>query len=270
MAAPSIDPRLAEVRAARGHAAAERRPGDDARDAVHASGSVRDRHGDASAARHLPAHRGRPLGDLATHPDVLATVGDVSGIASSRPSECTSSPASARPRQRSPRRRSGTAASQTCDLSRLGPGEIRASRSSRRSRTWPTSASSCSRKRCWRARRSPRALLEAHGGHAALAPPVRQAGGGQGRGEQGGYRTRGALVGRLRVFDEFPRMNGEEDGVVNFDDARRAVIGRMLPGAQLFGIEIAMGTARPGVRGSAGALAQAKADDPRRHPGAGR
>jgi hypothetical protein len=31
-------------------------------------------------------------------------------------------------------------------------------------------------------------------------------------------------------------MNGEEDGVVNFDDARRAVLGRLLPGAQLVAI----------------------------------
>jgi hypothetical protein len=38
------------------------------------------------------------------------------------------------------------------------------------------------------------------------------------------------------VFDEFTRMVGGDDGVVNFDDARTAVSGRLLPGAQLCGI----------------------------------
>lgn len=35
------------------------------------------------------------------------------------------------------------------------------------------------------------------------------------------------------VFDEAPRMSGQEDGVVNLDDARSAVLGRLLPGAQI-------------------------------------
>ncbi len=34
------------------------------------------------------------------------------------------------------------------------------------------------------------------------------------------------------VFDEAPRMNGADDGVVNLSDARAAVLGRLLPGAQ--------------------------------------
>ena len=33
------------------------------------------------------------------------------------------------------------------------------------------------------------------------------------------------------IFDEAPRMVGAEDGVINLDDARSAVIGRLLPGA---------------------------------------
>ena len=54
-----------------------------------------------------------------------------------------------------------------------------------------------------------------------------------------GARAGGSLVSRWSsgaIFDEFTRMVGGEDGVVNFDDARSAVSGRLLPGAQLWGI----------------------------------
>jgi len=54
-----------------------------------------------------------------------------------------------------------------------------------------------------------------------------------------GSRAGGSLVARWSagvVFDEFTRMVGGEDGVINFDDARSAVSGRLLPGAQLCGI----------------------------------
>ena len=54
-----------------------------------------------------------------------------------------------------------------------------------------------------------------------------------------GSRAGGSLVARWSagvIFDEFTRMVGGSDGVVNFDDARSAVSGRLLPGAQLWGI----------------------------------
>jgi hypothetical protein len=38
------------------------------------------------------------------------------------------------------------------------------------------------------------------------------------------------------IFDEAPRMNGASDAVVNLDHARSAVLGRLLPGAQLLEI----------------------------------
>lgn len=50
-----------------------------------------------------------------------------------------------------------------------------------------------------------------------------------------GARAGAGLVARWSagvVFDEAPRMAGAEEGVVNLDDARRAVLGRLLPGAQ--------------------------------------
>lgn len=54
-----------------------------------------------------------------------------------------------------------------------------------------------------------------------------------------GARAGASLVARWSagcIFDEAPRMLGEEDGVVNFDHARRAVLGRLLPNAQLVAI----------------------------------
>lgn len=54
-----------------------------------------------------------------------------------------------------------------------------------------------------------------------------------------GSRAGASLVARWSagvVFDEFPRMVGGEDGVVNFDDMRQAVLLRLLKGCQLWGI----------------------------------
>jgi len=52
-----------------------------------------------------------------------------------------------------------------------------------------------------------------------------------------GAKAGSTLVARWSagvVFDEAPRMIGADDGVVNLDDARHAVTGRLLPGAQMF------------------------------------
>lgn len=49
-------------------------------------------------------------------------------------------------------------------------------------------------------------------------------------------RAGASLVGRPMggvVFDEAPRMVGAEEGVMNLTDARRAVLGRILPGGQI-------------------------------------
>lgn len=54
-----------------------------------------------------------------------------------------------------------------------------------------------------------------------------------------GSRAGSSLVARWSagaIFDEFPRMVGGDDGVVNFDDMREAVIHRFLEGCQLWGI----------------------------------
>lgn len=54
-----------------------------------------------------------------------------------------------------------------------------------------------------------------------------------------GSRAGASLVARWSagcIFDEFPRMVGGDDAVVNWDDQRRAVVHRMLPGAKLWHI----------------------------------
>ncbi len=51
-----------------------------------------------------------------------------------------------------------------------------------------------------------------------------------------GKRAGGSLVSRWcagAIFDEAPRMIGSDEGVVNLDDARKAVMSRMLPGAMI-------------------------------------
>lgn len=54
-----------------------------------------------------------------------------------------------------------------------------------------------------------------------------------------GSRAGGSLVSRWSigaVLDEAPRMVGSSDAVINYDDARRAVRSRLLPGAQILSI----------------------------------
>lgn len=54
-----------------------------------------------------------------------------------------------------------------------------------------------------------------------------------------GKRAGGSLVSRWSFgacLDEAPRMLGSSEGVVNYDDARRSVRGRLLPGARLLSI----------------------------------
>ena len=55
-----------------------------------------------------------------------------------------------------------------------------------------------------------------------------------------GAKAGGSLVGDWSagiLFDEFTRMTGEEDGsIINFDESRNAVLGRILPGGMLAGV----------------------------------
>lgn len=182
---------------------------------------------------------GLPLGDLADNPNVEACVGGKEAVAhlpQSMPLEIYLLAAI----------RSGKSllaaalafkASQTCNLSRLRPGEVPC-----------VYIVSTSKKQATAVRDhligtiqtkpALRELLveEPTGESVRLRHP-------SGRPVEimvvAGARAGSSLISRWAagvIFDEFPRMLGAEDGVINFDDARRAVLGRLLPGAQLIGI----------------------------------
>lgn len=63
-----------------------------------------------------------------------------------------------------------------------------------------------------------------------------------------GSKAAGALVARWSaglILDEASRMSGSEDAVVSFDDARAAMVGRLLPGAQMISISSPWGPSGP-------------------------
>lgn len=175
---------------------------------------------------------GQPISDLATHPDVLAAMGDVTGLRG-RPRRVLVL-AAIRTAKSLLAATIATRAAMTCDLSALRPGE-----------TPRVSVISLDKDKA-------RAVFDHLVGTLTskpalrglmLSPPTADAV--TLRHPSGkpvevmvvaGSKAGGSLVARWSagcIFDEAPRMNGEEDGVVNYDDAYRAVVGRLLPGAQI-------------------------------------
>ena len=176
---------------------------------------------------------GLPLGDLAADPDVAGAFGDVAALPASRPAElvllagirCGKSLLSAACAVR---------AALTCDVSRLGAGDI--------PRISVLSYSVDTARATWQhvrghveASSALRGLLvsEPTADMIVLRHP-------SGRTIEikivAGSRAAGSLVARWSagvIFDEAPRMVGAEDGVVNLDHERQAVVGRLLPGAQI-------------------------------------
>lgn len=185
---------------------------------------------------------GLPLGELADHPDVLQLAGDRNAVAQ-LPSERGIMPAEVvfTAAVRSAKTIVSCAAalrmSQTVDLSRLGPGEV--PRVSLVSLKLDVAAVPY------------RILLDTISASPALRPlllgersdhgvdvlVLRHPSGREVEiGCVAGSKAGGGLVARWSagaVFDEAPRMSSASDGaVVNLDDARRAILGRLLPGAQ--------------------------------------
>lgn len=179
---------------------------------------------------------GLPLGDLATQADVVQAIGDVAALPMSRPAELLVL-SGIRTGKSLLAAALAVRAALTCDLSRLRPGET--ARVSVLSLTVDLG----------------RVVFD----HAAATVAARPALRGLMVGEPtsdtvnlrhpsgrivevkvvAGARAGASLVARWSagcIFDEAPRMNGEDDGIVNYDDARRAVLGRLLPGAQLVAI----------------------------------
>lgn len=179
---------------------------------------------------------GLPLGKLAKHPDVVAALGGELAIAS-LPSERGVKPVEfcdvSSPRTAKTIRAVAGAlvATQTVDVSKLGPGEV--PRVSIVSLTRDV-ADVPFRLLIGTVEASPmlRPLLISKTADAALfrhpsGRPIEVA-------VVAGARAGASLVARWSagvIFDEAPRMLGQEDGIVNLDDARSAVLDRLLPGA---------------------------------------
>ncbi len=179
---------------------------------------------------------GLPLGELAAHPDVVQAIGDVAALPSSRPSELLVL-SGIRTGKSLLAAALAVRAALTCDLSKRRPGET--VRVSVLSLTVDLG----------------RVVFDHIAGTVAAKPALRALMVGEPTADTvmlrhpsgrlvevkvvAGARAGASLIARWSagvIFDEAPRMLGEEDGVVNFDDARRAVLGRLLPGAQLVAI----------------------------------
>jgi hypothetical protein len=181
---------------------------------------------------------GQPLGELASDPDVVESFGGAAAVAwyeanPHRPRELCIV-AGIRGAKSLTAAAMGVRASQICDCSMLGPGEIpRVSILS----TKLDLAAVIYNHLSGRTRES--AVLETLlvGKPTADSVMLRHP---TGRLVEikvvAGSRAGASLVARWSagvIFDEATRMYGVEDGaVVNLDDARQAVMGRLLPGAQ--------------------------------------
>jgi len=181
---------------------------------------------------------GRPLGDLRDHPDVVAAVGGPEAVAA-LPSERGIRPiefydvSSPRTAKTIAAVNSALVATQDVDVSRLGPGETpRVSIVSLKLdvATVPFDLLIGTVKASPRLRPL---LLEAGSDSALFRHP-------SGRAVEvacvAGGRAAGGLTARWAagiLFDEATRMLGQEDGVVNLDDARTTVLDRLLPGASV-------------------------------------
>lgn len=180
---------------------------------------------------------GWPLGELAQHPDVLALVGGAEAL-QALPSERGVMPAEVvllaaiRGGKTIIACAAAIRATQAVDVSRLGPGEV--PRVSLVSLKLDTSAVAhrILLETIKASRVLKRFLLEESSDALLVRHP-------SGRPIEiacvAGAKAGGGLVARWSagvIFDEAPRMNGASDAVVNLTDARSAVLGRLLRGAQ--------------------------------------
>lgn len=188
---------------------------------------------------------GRPLGDLAT-PEILAAFGGVppktrplevdilSGIRGGKSLFAAAN---------------GVHQSQICDLSRLRPGDI--ARVSIVSLTKRNSAAVYSHL-LHSVRASERLSAMLDGEPSADTLYLKHPSGRRVEiSVMAGDRAGGSLVSTWSagvIFDEYTRMVGEEEGVINYDEMYSAVIGRLLPGAQVLSIGSPYGSTGPAYR----------------------
>jgi hypothetical protein len=178
---------------------------------------------------------GLPLGALAAHPDVVAAIGDCSRL-TGKPRELVVLSAI---RTGKSLTAAGMALrwSQTCDVSRLGAGETpRVSVVSTTKDLADVTFSHVvgnilarpSLKRLLVDEPTTDTVTVRHPSDRPVEVKV-----------VAGSRAGTSLVARWSagaIFDEAPRMVGADEGVINYDDARAAVVGRLLPGAQIASI----------------------------------
>jgi hypothetical protein len=182
---------------------------------------------------------GKPLSELREHPEVVASLGGREAIRM-LPSERGMRPVEvyevASPRTAKTIRACASAllATQTVDVSQLGPGEVpRVSIVSLKLDvaqvpfgilTKTVEASPLLRRLLVRPPTQNIAMFRHPSGREVEIACV------------AGAKAGAGLVARWSagvIFDEAPRMQGQEDGIVNLDDARSAVVDRLLPGAQI-------------------------------------
>jgi hypothetical protein len=184
------------------------------------------------------AIEGRPLGDLASEPNVLRAFGGAAAVEAlplARPREVYLI-AGIRAAKSLIAAAAAVLSTQTVDISQLGAGEM--------ARVSVVSLSIDTAK-----------VVYGHIlGNVQASPVLRQLLVGEPTADTvtlrhpsgrpieikvvAGSKAGGTLVARWSagvIFDEAPRMSGDE-AVVNFSDARAAVLGRLLPGAQLLAI----------------------------------
>lgn len=176
---------------------------------------------------------GEPLGDLATHPDVLRYAGNTTPIAGVRPKEAGLF-SGIRTAKSMMAAAIAIRASQICDLSGLSAGEV--PRYSIVSLTKDNAnvvlghlignlQSKPGLKHLLMSEPTADSVLVRHPTGIPVEIKV-----------VAGSRAGGSVVSRWSagcLFDEAPRMVGADEGVINLPDMREAVRGRLLPGAQL-------------------------------------
>lgn len=179
---------------------------------------------------------GVPLGDLADHPHVVESIGDTTAIDGIRPRKVVLV-AGIRTFKSLLASCVAFYASQTVDVAHLGEGEIpRFSVVSIKKDLGDVIFNHLVGNVMARPGLRERMVGEPSGGSAMFLHP-------SGRLFEvkvvAGARAGASLVARWSgggAFDEAPRMVGNESGVINLDDARDAIDGRLLPGAQTFEI----------------------------------
>jgi len=179
---------------------------------------------------------GQPLGELRTHPDVVDAIGSVDQVEGQKPHELVIL-SGIRTGKSLMAAALAVHWSQTCDVSLLGAGEI--PRVSVVSITLDLAnvifnhilgnvqgSPVLSKLLVGQPTADTIILRHPSGKHVEIKVVA-------------GKKAGASLVARWSagcIFDEAPRMAGADDGVINYDDSRKAVLERLLPGSQLVSI----------------------------------